>query len=67
MTDEEWREHIIELMTKAEWQLDIEDENILGFFFIEGDKKWIRDYDKKTRRFVQFDANQKVNLQESPW
>lgn len=58
MTEEEWRETMIVHMNKYGWALDRDDETTLGFT-LDG---WIRDYDKKTRRFVHFNGNQIVNL-----
>jgi hypothetical protein len=58
----EWENRVKEHMSNAGWTCDRDDEKTLGFFFIEGDHHWIRDYDKKERRFVQFDGNQRVNL-----
>ena len=62
MEYEDWKQKIIEYMTKGGWNLDRDNETTLGFQFPEGDALWIRDYDKKTRRFVQFNGNQKINL-----
>ncbi len=62
MNQEEWEKSIIEYMTKGGWIKDRDDEKTLGFYFIESEKRWIRDYDKKERRFVQFDGNQRINL-----
>jgi len=65
MTDEEWQKAMIEYMTNGGWTCDRNDEKTLGFSFIEGESHWIRDYDKKERRFVQYDGNRRVNLVRS--
>jgi hypothetical protein len=52
-------------MTGAGWKCDRNDESILGFKFPDGEKDWIRDYDKKSRRFVQFDGNRRVFLRNT--
>lgn len=58
-----WEEEVIEYMTGRGWKCDVNDENRLGFVFYENEEKeWIRDYDKKTKRFVQFNGRQVVNL-----
>ena len=62
MDQAEWESTITQYMTNGGWTCDRNDEKTLGFSFIEGDHHWIRDYDKKERRFVQFDGNQRVNL-----
>lgn len=62
LTNDDWEKAVSEHMTKGGWIKDRDDVKTLGFSFIEGDKHWMRDYDKKTRRFVQFNGNQKVNL-----
>lgn len=49
-------------MTNGGWTKDRDDETTLGFHFVEGDKKWIRDYSKEYRRYVQFNANQVVAI-----
>jgi len=61
-----WESSVKEKMTNAGWVCDRDDETNLGFSFEEGDKKWIRDYEKKTRKFVQFNGNQIVNLKCTP-
>lgn len=62
MQQDEWERLITEDMEKCGWKKDRDDETTLGFCFPEGDCNWIRDYDKKTRRFVQFNGNQMVRL-----
>ncbi len=62
MDQEEWEKYITEYMTNEGWTCDRNDENTLGFSFTQGKHTWIRDYDKKKRRFVQFDGNTVVNL-----
>lgn len=66
MMDElEWQESCKRYMLEGGWTLDKDDEKTLGFYFDEPPAKWIRDYNKKTHRFVQFNANQKVNIKVS--
>jgi hypothetical protein len=60
--DDVWKTYITEAMQSDGWTKDRDDQTTLGFSFVEGDHHWIRDYDKKTRRFIQFDGNQKINL-----
>lgn len=58
-----WEEKVIEYMTAHGWTCDVNDENRLGFVFKEDEEhEWTRDYDKKTRTFVQFNGKQKVTL-----
>ena len=59
---EDWSNSIKLLMLNMGWGHDRDDETTLGFSVHEGEHHWIRDYDKKTRGFIQFDGNQKVNL-----
>ena len=57
------KQHIIDDMKSHGWKCDIDNESNLGFVMtIDEDCEWIRDYDKKTGRFVQFNGKQKVNL-----
>lgn len=65
MTDEEWEKEIILWMTNGGWVNDRNDEKTLGFSFMEPPHHWIRDYDKKERRFVQYDGNLRVNIVSS--
>ncbi len=62
MDQAEWEKSIKEYMVNGGWTCDRDDEKTLGFKFTQGESEWIRDYDKKERRFVQFDGNQRVNL-----
>lgn len=62
MTDEEWENIIISWMVQGGWVNDRNDETTLGFSFLEHPHHWIRDYDKKERRFIQYDGNVRVNL-----
>lgn len=62
MNQDEWEKYITDYMTKGGWTKDRDDETTIGFHFIENEFKWIRDYDKKTKKFVQFNGNQVVNL-----
>ena len=60
--DHVWKEYIIDAMQNDGWVKDRDDETILGFSKVDGKYHWIRDYDKKLRRFVQYNGNQLVNL-----
>jgi hypothetical protein len=62
MNQKEWEEAITKYMENGGWTKDRDDYKTLGFSFIQGDHRWIRDYDKKERRYVHFDGNQRVNL-----
>jgi 2-hydroxy-3-keto-5-methylthiopentenyl-1-phosphate phosphatase len=58
MEQSEWEINLIEILGAEGWACDRDDETTLGF------KKgsWIRDYNKETRRFVQFNGDQVVNI-----
>ena len=58
----EWEDKIIKYMTESGWQLSRNDDKAIGFSFVEGEKHWIRDYDKKSHRFVHYDGNHTINL-----
>ena len=58
--EDSWEKTITEYMQNGGWTKDRDDETTLGFSYFEGDAHWIRDYDKKRKRFVQYDGNQKV-------
>ncbi len=62
MDQAEWEKNITEYMTKGGWTKDRDNEKTLGFSFKEGDKHWMRDYDKKNRSFVSYNGNQTVNI-----
>lgn len=62
MSDEMWTKYMIEYMESGGWKNDRNDDKTLGFSSIEGAHHWIRDYDKKDRRFVQYDGNLRLNL-----
>ncbi len=62
MNQEEWEKEVMEFMIDGGWTCDRNDETTLGFSFVEEEHRWIRDFDKKKRRFVQFDGNRKLNL-----
>jgi hypothetical protein len=66
MTEQQWEKSVIENMTEDGWINDRNDEETLGFSFKQEDGAcWIRDYNKKTRTFVQFMGNQLINLKTS--
>ncbi len=64
-SDKEWEEVMIVWMKSRGWENDQNNETTLGFSFKEGDHHWIRDYEKSTRRFIQYDGNQKITLMVS--
>lgn len=56
---------LIKDMTADGWEVDKNTDTTIGFIYIKGKNKdfeWIRDYNKSDCRFVQFNANQQVNL-----
>ena len=62
MIELDWEKDIKDYMFFSGWTLDRDDETTLGFSQIDGEVLWIRDYNKKTRRFVQFNGNQEINI-----
>ncbi len=62
MNQEEWEESITNYMTNEGWTKDRDDETTLGFSLEQGPSHWIRDYDKKSHRFVHYDGNVRVNI-----
>lgn len=45
------------------WKCIQDDEERINFSFYEDeDHEWFRDYNKKTKRFMQMNGRQKVNL-----
>lgn len=62
LTQEHWEQSIKIMMEQGNWVHDRDDETTLGFSAYEGEYHWIRDYDKKTRGFIQYNGNQKINL-----
>ncbi len=61
----EW-ESLKTQMESCGWTCDIDTDEKLGFIMkVDDDHEWIRDYDKKTNRFVQFNGKQKINLMVS--
>lgn len=65
MNQEEWEQKLIKYMTESGWINDKNDEQTLGFSRHQGEHHWIRDYDKRNHRFVQFDGNRRVNIRVS--
>ena len=61
-----WEDSVKHMMIEGGWTMDRDDDTTLGFVFREdnGDE-WIRDYNKKSRTFVQFNGSQKINLIQS--
>ena len=62
MDQTKWESSIKKRMENKGWTFDHDTESTLGFSFVEGEFHWMRDYNKKNRRFVQFNGNQIVNL-----
>ncbi len=62
LSQEEWEENITKWMERGGWKKDRDDETTLGFSYVEGEHHWIRDYDKKEKRFFQFDGNVRINI-----
>lgn len=61
-TQEEWEKTMIAWMTSRGWVNDRNDETTLGFSLRNKDEWWIRDYDKRSRTFIHYNGNQKINL-----
>ena len=61
-TQSQWEYDTIHKMTCLGWTYDNDNETTLGFSIHQGEFHWIRDYDKKTRSFIQFNGNQVVSL-----
>jgi len=61
----QWEYDTIHKMTCLGWTFDNDNETTLGFSIHQGEFHWIRDYDKKTRGFIQYNGNQQVNLKVS--
>lgn len=57
-----WEQGIKDLNTSLGWICDRDDETTLGFSDHQGECHWIKDYNKKTRTFVQYNGNQVVHL-----
>jgi hypothetical protein len=64
MNQEEWEKTIIFYMTNGGWENDRNDSDTIGFTFKENDKTYIRDYDKKSRHYVHYNADQVVNIRQ---
>jgi len=66
MEQDLWERSIKKMMSDGGWTMDIDNDDKIGFVFMDekGDK-WIRDYDKKTRTFVHFNGDHKINLKQS--
>ncbi len=65
INQDEWEKLLIDYMTEKGWINDRYDETYIGFSFVEGKHYWIRDYDRKTRRFIHLDGNLVLNLRNS--
>lgn len=65
INQDEWEEKIIKFMNECGWKLEKNTETLLGFGFIQDEKHWMRDYDKKTRKFAQYNGNEVVNIKVS--
>ncbi len=62
MDQTEWEKELKEDMISKGLTCDRDDEYYLGFSYIEGENEWIKDYNKKARRFVQLNGNQRIKL-----
>lgn len=62
---DEWEEKIIKYMCENGWKLEQNTETLLGFGDIQGEFHWMRDYDKTTRKFVQYNGNKVVHIKVS--
>ena len=65
LDQEAWGKYLKDKMISLGWTCDIDNETTLGFSLIDGKAHWMRDYNKKTRSFVQMNGNQVVNLRMS--
>jgi len=54
---EDWEKSVINYMTEEGWIIDKNDETTIGFSRQDGIHKYIKDFNKKTRRFVCYDGN----------
>ncbi len=62
MTPEE-ESYLIKSLVERGWICDVNTENKLGFIFpVDENEEWIRDYDKKTKRYVHYNGKTKINL-----
>jgi len=64
-TQSQWEYNTIYNMATLGWTFDIDNETTLGFSIHQGEFHWIRDYNKNTHSFVQYNGNQIVNLKVS--
>lgn len=62
MNQIEWEDSVKEYMKTIGWECDTDNEKTLGFNCFDGPFHWMRDYNKKSRRFVQFNGNQIVSF-----
>jgi hypothetical protein len=65
MNQDEWEKIIVSYMTNGGWVNDRNDDDTLGFTFKEDGMTYIRDYNKKSRHFVHYNADQIVNLKQT--
>lgn len=62
-SDKEWEKDLIDSMQSGGWKCDVNTEEKLGFVFDEDEQhEWIREYNKKTRNFIQFNGRQIINI-----
>lgn len=55
---------IIETMVRDGWTCNVNTSERLGFILYQDEEhEWIRDYNKKTRRFVQFNGREKITIE----
>lgn len=67
VTDEQiqmgWENSIKDMMIKAGWTCDVDDQTKLGFIITDkNNQRFCRDYDKRTHSFIQLAMDQKINL-----
>lgn len=62
MNDHQWAASLKKTMIDHGWVLSYETEEKIRFDFKDHPHHWMKDYDKKTRSFVRFDGNQRVNI-----
>ncbi len=60
---ETWKAQVLTFMEQCGWDFDRDDETTLGFYKYDSNgNKLFKYFSKETRRFVQFNGDQKVNI-----
>lgn len=58
-----WEVGLIKYMAEKGWKLNRNDADKISFVFYQNEQyEWFREYDKKTKHFVQFNGKQEINL-----